>query len=350
MLHLGSPVHGIRRYGRIIADELGQLPGISVIEHCHDFARSGIQGITRAGRAAREFAAADVVMVPFCPDGLWSPSRSKLVQIGIVHAGTRARTVTVMHDVYSPAGHGRAAWLAMAGSAAMPDAVVVHGEHDRDVLQGIPRTDRACIIPHFIESRSRVPREAARQEFRLGSHDRVIGMIGWIHPLKNYELAVELLAALDSRFTLWFVGTALGQDEGYFRLLKDRAAELGVASRMTVTGYVSDRELGARLAALDVGLCPYHDASASGSMATLLSARTPIVANHFAYARDLQTLVPRGITTVEGLEVGRYRDAVMAMLDSRVGDDAFDTVLTQRAPRNIAEQYARVFRSVANVR
>ena len=42
---------------------------------------------------------------------------------------------------------------------------------------------------------------------------------------------------------------------------------------MTVTGYVDEDELALRLAALDVGLCPYRDASASGSMSTLLGAR-----------------------------------------------------------------------------
>ena len=101
---------------------------------------------------------------------------------------------------------------------------------------------------------------------------------------------------------------------------------------MTVTGYVDEDQLALRIAALDVGLCPYRDASASGSMATLLSARRPIVANKFAVAAELEQLAPGTITLLSDTDMGAYRQAVLEPAGTAPPASAFDSLLEQRSP------------------
>jgi glycosyltransferase involved in cell wall biosynthesis len=347
VLHLGSPVHGVHRYGRIIAGELRRFAGVSVIERHHDLRRPGVGGVLDAVRVTRSFAGADVVVVPYCRNGLWGSQRAKLAQLAAVVSVMRAPVVIVLHDVYSPGGRRHSEWWAMAICSALPQAVVIHGEHERPRLYRLPHADRARVIPHFIEHRRPIPREEARSALGLDGRARIVGVLGWIHPRKQYETAVRLLATLDREFQLWLIGSPPERNQAYMSRLEALARELGVADRMTVTGYVEEDELALRMGALDVGLCPYRDASASGSMSTLLSAQRPIVANRFELAAELADLAPEAITLVSGDHLDAYRAAVIEAAASDPPPSAFDSVLRRRAPEAIAAQYLETLRAVA---
>ena len=208
----------------------------------------------------------------------------------------------------------------------------------------MPHADRARVIPHFIESRSAVPREEARRALNVDAEARIAGVLGWIHPRKHYELAVRLLAQLEPEFQLWLIGAPPDRNREYLTSLKKLSQELGVADRMTVTGYVDEDELALRIAALDVGLCPYRDASASGSMSTLLSARRPIVASDFALAAELAHVAPTAITLVADTDTGAYRKAVIDIAGAAPPASAFDFILAQRSPGTVASQYLSTLR------
>ena len=347
MLHLGSAVHGINRYGRMIAAEMRRFPGVSVLEHTHDLTRHGWRGVADAARVTRSFSGADVVVVPYCPNGLWGSQRGRLPQLLTVLTGTPPPVVTVMHDVYHPGSRRRSEWWAMAMCTALPKAVVIHGQHERPRLESLPRSARAQVIPHFIEHRPPMGRDDAREALGVSTARKVVGVLGWIHPRKHYELAVQLLAALDADYELWLIGAPPERSRSYGEALQALATELGVADRMTVTGYVDETELSLRIAALDVGLCPYRDASASGSMSTLLSARRPIVANDFAVAEELKELAPDAIALVPDTDLASYRDAVVDAATTTPPPRAFDAILEQRSPEAIAGQYLATLRAVA---
>jgi glycosyltransferase involved in cell wall biosynthesis len=346
MLHLGSAVHGITRYGRMIAAELEKLPGVSVMERHHDLTGAGWRGVVAAARVPPSFKGADAVIVPYATNGLWGSQRAKLAQLVTVLSGIRAPVVTVLHDVYSPGGRRRSAWWALALCTALPRAVVIHGEHERPRLYRMPRADHARVIPHFIERRAETSRDDARRAFGVADATRIMGVLGWIHPRKHYELAIRLLATLEDNFELWLIGSPPNGANGYLDRLRAQAQDLGVADRMTVTGYVDEEELALRIGALDVGLCPYRDASASGSMATLLSARRPIVAADFAVAADLARLAPETIVLVPDSDMDAYRRAVTRAVASPPPPVAFTHLLEQLSPEAIAAQYLDTLRSV----
>ena len=85
--------------------------------------------------------------------------------------------------------------------------MVIHGEHERPRLYRMPRADRAQVIPHFIERRAAIARDEARRALGVDPEARIVGVLGWIHPRKHYELAIRLLAALEPDFELWLIGS-----------------------------------------------------------------------------------------------------------------------------------------------
>jgi glycosyltransferase involved in cell wall biosynthesis len=276
---------------------------------------------------------------------LWGSDRAKLAQLLTVLEGIRAPVVVVLHDVYSPGGRRRSEWWAMAMCTALPRACVIHGEHERPRLYRMPRAGHTRVIPHFIEHRSPLSRQDARSTLGVDDEARIIGVLGWIHPRKGHETAIRLLATLPPQFRLWLIGTPPKGSHAYVTTLEALADELGVADRMTITGYVEEDELTLRMAALDVGLCPYRDASASGSLSTLLSARRPVVANHFEAAAELTELAPGAITLVNGDDLESYREAVIDVAGSDPSPSVFDEVLRRRSPDAIAAQYLETLRA-----
>ena len=347
-LHLGGQTHGINRYGHVIADALRNVPGITVVETSADMTGTGWRGITQAVRAVREFPRADVVLVPFSRNGLWSRDDTRLLQLAIVHRGLRAETVSVMHDVYSPGGRRRPDWRATALATSLPNGLVIHGEHERQALARLPRASRAIVIPHFIEEQVLPARAASRRSLGLTETDRVIAVIGWIHPRKNYEFAVQVLASLGTEYRMWFVGGSASSASSYLDRVAGLARELGVDDRLDITGYVSDGEMGQRLAALDVGLCPYLDASASGSLSTLLSARRPVVSHDFALAREISQLAPRTMTILAELSPQPWSQAIAAAAVIPASPDPYRSILAARSPAATAERYAEAVRRIAS--
>jgi glycosyltransferase involved in cell wall biosynthesis len=255
--------------------------------------------------------------------------------------------VAVLHDVYGSGG-GRSERWSLALNAALPGAVVLHGEHERPALDGLPGARRATVIPHFIEQRQQLSRGAARELLQVDPASRVLGMVGWIHQRKNCELAIRALSLLGPDVRLWLVGAPPAADQTYLQGLLRLAAELGVSQRVLITGYVSERELELRVAALDVGLCPYREASASGSMSTLLSAHRAVVASDIALARELRELAPQAISIFGSFQPQALAAAIDAMLGRAPAPQAFDAVLADRNPALTATRYLQVLRRVAS--
>src|SRR5262245_45979754 len=102
LLHLGNPDGGIHRYGRMLADALRDLRSVEVSEHDADLTVDGAGAVTAAVRTANALASADVSIVPYGRYGLWAQSSVRLVQLAIVLARTRRRTVAVLHDGPDP--------------------------------------------------------------------------------------------------------------------------------------------------------------------------------------------------------------------------------------------------------
>jgi glycosyltransferase involved in cell wall biosynthesis len=286
-LHLGAPEGGINRYGRILAQAMRARDDVEVIERSARAGDSGLRGLLALARAVVGLARADATVVQYSRYRVWADGPSRLLQLALVHLLLRCRAIVVLHDVpRTPGSGGRAEEWALKLNLLLARAAVVHGANERDRLARRSHRCRLVTMPHFIESRELPDRDGARRRLGVAPQETVLGMLGWIHPRKNHAAAVKTLAALERPSRLWLIGAPPTGADAYVAELMAIAREHGVESKVEVTGYLTDEDLNARLAALDVALCPYLDASASGSLATLLAARKPVVATDLPAFRE----------------------------------------------------------------
>lgn len=135
-------------------------------------------------------------------------------------------------------------------------AVVVDAEHGaRDVEQflGIPRS-RCHVIPYLpppsiFEHRDLTIADARAVAARFGLPEQFIFYPAQLWAHKNHDRLVEALALLKNRDSMEVPLVCAGWTDGAFapqsaRVL-EKARQLGVASQMSFTGYVSAKELAA---------------------------------------------------------------------------------------------------------
>jgi glycosyltransferase involved in cell wall biosynthesis len=340
VLEPGRVNGGIRRYGEVVAQALGS-DGVVCVEVAITPSRRGRAAIRDALRIVGAMRGTDAVILPYTRSNIWSPDATRLVQLGIVHLGLRRRTITVMHDAYRPGGPNRTEWWVMSLLMALSGRVILHSEAERRQLRLVPWARRAKVIPHFVFERPPLDRARARSHFGVSEQTQVVAMVGWMNPRKNYELAVEALSLLPQSTELWLIGGAgLGLD-WYQGRVEELARARGVAARVTITGSVPEGELEQRLAAVDVGLCPYQRISASGSLSTFLGARRPVIATDVEFVRELSDLAPGVVHRLERLDPAALADSIKLALRRPGEATAFEPILRQRSLAATSERYRR---------
>jgi glycosyltransferase involved in cell wall biosynthesis len=343
-LHLGSERGGIHQDGRKLATQLRERPGVRVVECAVDISDAGVAGLHRLMRAARALAASDVVIVPYSPNRLWAPGRTHLVQL-VLTLLALPRTVTVVHDVYPSRRWRSRNWWALTACALLSRAIVFHEQHELATLETVPRRGHLFRIPLAVETVSLPSRSHARAQLGVSESAPVLGMVGWIHPRKNCERAVEVLARLPEDAQLWLMGSATPGADAYCQSLVRLAGDLGVADRLSITGYVGDTELRRRLAAIDVALVPYTAISASASLSTLIGARRPVLASDLAVTRELHEMAPSAIRLAD--DSAMLAELVESVLADPPGETAFAPILRTRSPEAVADGIERICREGA---
>jgi glycosyltransferase involved in cell wall biosynthesis len=327
----------------MLAERLGERPGVRVVECAVDVTDGGLAAVHKLVEARRVLGVADITIVPYTPNRLWAGGRTHLIQLVLALVLLR-RTVTVLHDVYPSRRWRSRNWWALTTCAVLSRAVVLHEQHELATLQHVPRRARLCRIPLAIEQIRLPPKPEARHRFGVSESAALLGMVGWMHPRKNCERAVRALARSPADSQLWLMGSAMPDTEYYRRDLERLAAELGVADRLRITGYISDDELHWRLAATDVALVPYQAISASASLSTLIGARRPVLASDLPVTRELHELAPDAIQLADDPEA--MAELVQSVLADPPGETAFAPLLRARSPEAVAESFERVCRDV----
>jgi glycosyltransferase involved in cell wall biosynthesis len=341
---VGDPRGGIARYGRTIATGLGPLVAGSVTQASVDLSGEGPRGVRQAWRAARRLSRDGVVVLPYSP-WLWSPARRwRLLQALAVHAGGRGRLLLDLHDVEAPPtrrSRPDVEQLLLRTHLGLARATVVHTEEDLRRVRRLAGRRPPAVVEHYVEPRHLPDRREARAAYGLTEGDRVVALLGFVNLRKNHLLLVRALPALPEHVQVWFLGGAAPGDEHVVQDLWDAAEALGVSERLHLTGYLPDEELDRRLAACDVAVLPYADASASGSLATLLGAGLRVVASDLPTVRAHQALAPLAVHVLTRLDPTSLATALVTALDAPVDlEGAFDVLLERRSVRAAAGHYA----------
>jgi glycosyltransferase involved in cell wall biosynthesis len=331
MLELGPPEGGIARYGRRLAEEMRDR-GVAVKEVRLATAAGGT-GLRDVFAGLRQVRGARAVIVPYSRHRLWGPGRRGALELLLLRLAV-PRPITILHDVAYPGGPRRVEWWRVGLVSRLGARPVVLSEHDQKALRRMG-VRSATTIPHFIDRLELPTRAQARARLGLDSTTPVLAVIGWIHRRKGHDMAIKVLTRLPEDHILWFVGSGAA-DTAHLERLLALAKDAGVEDRLEVTGFLSEEDMRDRLAAMDVGLCAYADASASGSLATLLGARRPIVASDLPTSRDHASLVPDAIRVVGEANPDSYSQAVRDFLAAPPGPEAFDPILAERSPARSA--------------
>lgn len=346
VLEPGRRNSGIRRYSEIISDGLAGLGDITTSGVAFTPNRRGWRGVLDALTVVARCRHADAAVIPYTRSNVWAPSIVRLLQVVIVHAGLRRRTVTVLHDIYAPGGPNRVEWWVLSAVLLLSGRVVLHTEDERSHLSAVPGGRRAEVVPHFVLERHLPQPAGVREQLGVSAETTVVAMIGWMNPRKNYELAIDALTLLPPSFVLWLAGGAgLGLD-WYVEQLRARITEQGLAGRVVITGALSEADLERHLAGLDIGLCPYGRISASGSVSTLLGARRPVVVTDVEFAQELKALAPAAVHLLEELAPEPLAEAILAAAQSPAGADAFSALLAERSLAQTARRYRERLRAV----
>ena len=217
-----------------------------------------------------------------------------------VASSTGRRRLVTLHDVPEPGrtDHARRRVSAYRMIAGCVDAIVVASEHERQLLRRCEITTPVHVVPLPIDDRYAPvidPAATPRNHVDNDPHrTRVIGVLGFLYPGKGHLDVVRAAASVPGDVVI----EALGRpSEGHHDLVAElhkEAARLG--RRLSITGFLTDDVLSARLASVDVPVVAARSVSASASLCTWIGAgRRPLVARapyatELAATGDLMTL------------------------------------------------------------
>lgn len=380
-LHLGSPRHGIHRYGRTIAAAVARVPEVeAVLEEQIELAGDLRTDVDRLGAAARALSRADLIHVQLSArmvGAVWGNGPRQLAHLGTFLRAVKAPLVVTVHDLREPPTarvlrevvtsmrgdtlKGRAMGLARAGlrasnlertplrlAARRADRVVVctAEEARRFRLQCPGQAERVTVIPHFVEQ-LRLPDRAGDVREQLGLRGaRVVTLLGYIHERKGHRLVVEAMSRLPADVIVVFAGSAARDWVWFERDLRSLAARTGVIERLRITGYIEEDELHRYLAVTDLALCPFETFSASGSLSTWIAAGRPILVSDQPQIAEYDALAPGALRRFAPYRAEALAEAITAALDDDPDPRASDSLRAQLSLERIAARHVEVYAGV----
>jgi glycosyltransferase involved in cell wall biosynthesis len=191
---------------------------------------------------------------------------------------------------------------------------VAHSEEEIGRLEGIVPTSRVRVVPHFVEERAfELTRDAARKQLGVEGK-RVVTLLGFIYGRKGHKIMVEAIPDLARDVQVVFAGGGIANKEKFLANVEQRKLELDLGDRLRITGYLTEEDLEAWVAATDLAVLPFKDLSASGSLSTWIAAGKPILASDLPGFREYGTRVPGSVRLFSPIEPDALAKAITEQL------------------------------------
>jgi glycosyltransferase involved in cell wall biosynthesis len=288
LVEIGDEKHGVARYAHQLASHLAAETGTD--------RAIAIAALPGSGAAP--------VHVHFT-DRLWATSPERAADRFEQLAATVAVSVT-LHDIPQssdgPVNQRRRAecYLRVVAAAA---GIVCNSLHE------------AALLAEFCDATPEViplPVDMQSAPLRSDVLDGDVAIVGYFYPGKGHREAVDAVARLGRSTTgVTALGTASAGHEPDLAELISHAQAQGV--QLVATGFLSDDSLARACRSASVPLAAHQHVSASGSLATWISAgRKPLIPNT-RYSREMLALRP-GTATL--YEPPLLADAIAAALDN----------------------------------
>jgi glycosyltransferase involved in cell wall biosynthesis len=219
------------------------------------------------------------------------------------------------------------------GTTGLFSRVVVNSKDIEDEYRHYPRRYRARVarIDHGFESKSsELGRGAARRAFALPDGITLLGSVARLHPLKNLDAAIRLLAIHQD----WHLALA-GQGPAQAQL-ENLAKSLGVLDRLHLMGELSPAQVAVFLRTLDVFVFPSQAESFGLAAVEAAQAGIPVVANDLRVLREVLAVDDEPCALfVDAANPETFAAAVQRLLD----DVAFKVTLMARG-RELSRRYS----------
>ncbi len=191
--------------------------------------------------------------------------------------------VTTLHTVYhNPSEKHR---LILQSILFHSNKIIVHEDYQKEELTALMPFDVRDKI-HVIEhgARQMEPIADARKKLRLPENKKIILLIGYFRPSKNFELIIKLLPDILIRYpdaVLVLAGKIRGNEHidyrtKLFKLIEESPVHDHI---YLIRGQLKQETFDTILSAADVVVLPYKMNSQSGIMAHSLALSRPIVAS-----------------------------------------------------------------------
>ena len=207
--------------------------------------------------------------------------------------------VTTLHTVYQELGSSHR--LILDSILHNSNRVVVHEKYQHRVLSDFFPADlvkKIHTIPHGARLVDPIP--DAKRRLGLPSDRKVILLIGYIRPSKNFELIVDIfpeILKLYPKALLVMAGKTRGQEFVEYRniLFERIASSPAKDSIVIIRGQLPQQVFDTVLAAADVVALPYKIVSQSGILAHCLSFGRPLVTSRGRSLADTIGLAGAGV-------------------------------------------------------
>jgi glycosyltransferase involved in cell wall biosynthesis len=175
---------------------------------------------------------------------------------------------------------------------------------------------------------------AFRRSHGIPGSAPLVGSFGFQTPIKRTEVAIRALARPELAAVRLLIAGELSPYANYPEL----AAELGVADRVTVTGFLPYREMEAAIAATDLCLNLRYPTAGetSASLLRILAQGRPVVVSDYAEFGDL----PDEIALRVPLGDGEDEELARRLAEHLLGDPRRRIEMGERARRFVAERHA----------
>ncbi len=197
------------------------------------------------------------------------------------------------------------------------DRVIVHEGYQLDTLKSLmpePLHDRIKVVPHGAREIDILP--DAKKKLGLPEDKKVILIIGYIRPSKNFELVIDIFPEILEKYpnaVLVMAGKTRGQEYVEYRnQLLERIANSPARDNIIVLrGQLPQHVFDQVLCAADVVVLPYKIVSQSGILAHCLAFGRPIVASS---GRALVDTLGRANTGIVCNDRREFIDAIVKVL------------------------------------
>lgn len=187
-------------------------------------------------------------------------------------------------------------------------------------------------------------RASARRAFGVADDEIVIGSVGRLVPVKNYELLLRAFSRLRARTRLVFIG------EGPERAkLEGVAATCGITSRTTLLGHRED--VADLLVGLDVFVLPSRSEGMSNTLLEAMAAGVPVMASDVGGNREIVEDGRSGLLFASEDEAG-LSERLTSLVDdlslrARLGRAGSDRVIREFSMGSMIRKYETLYERVA---